>query len=71
MRKEEIELTGFCGLYCGDCIRYKSKAADLARELSGELEKAHFDKYAKVKSASVKELESYNNLVLILRDERR
>jgi len=22
---KEIELIGYCGLYCGDCIRYRSK----------------------------------------------
>ena len=39
MSKQEVELTGYCGLYCGDCIRYRSRAADLAEELLDELRK--------------------------------
>ena len=53
------ELTAYCGLYCGDCIRYKSKAADLAADLLGELRNTEFNKYAEVKSRSVKELRQY------------
>ena len=63
---EEIELIGYCGLYCGDCIRYHSKASDLARELLSELQKTEFGKYAAIKSSSatnqldsVKTLEHY------------
>jgi hypothetical protein len=39
MSKQEIELTAYCGLYCGDCIRYRSKAIDLAEDLAYELQK--------------------------------
>ena len=59
MSKQEIELTAYCGLYCGDCIRYRSKAADLARNLLSELQNTEFGKYAEVKSRSTKELEHY------------
>ena len=58
MSKEEIELTGYCGLYCGDCIRYRSKAADLARELLGELDDTEFSKYAELKSGSTKQFDT-------------
>ena len=51
MSKEEIALTAYCGLYCGDCIRYRSKAADLARDLLSELQNVQWDKYAKISSA--------------------
>ncbi len=66
MNSQEAELTAYCGLYCGDCLRYKSKAADLARDLEIELQKAKFDKYAQVKSASVKEFEHYGECLQVL-----
>ena len=55
MGKKEIELTAYCGLYCGDCIRYQSRAADLARELITELRDTQFGKYAGIKSSSAKQ----------------
>jgi len=58
MSKQQIELTGYCGLYCGDCIRYRSRAADLARELLNELQDTEFDKYAELKSSSVKQFDA-------------
>jgi Protein of unknown function (DUF3795) len=51
---KEIELVGYCGLYCGDCIRYCSRASDLARELLRELRDTEFDEYA-----GVRKLEHY------------
>jgi hypothetical protein len=62
----EAELTAYCGLYCGDCIRYKSRAVVLARDLIKELQTVQFDKYAKVKSAAVKELANFNECVRVL-----
>lgn len=62
----EAELTAYCGLYCGDCLRYKSKAADLAQDLQNELQKVKFDRYAEVKSASVKELKHYEECCQVL-----
>jgi hypothetical protein len=55
---KETELVGYCGLYCGDCIRYRSKASDLARELLCELHNTGFDKYAAVKTDSVDQLDT-------------
>ena len=66
MNTREAELTAYCGLYCGDCLRYKSKAADLARDLESELRRVKFDKYAEVKSASVKELKHYEECRQVL-----
>jgi hypothetical protein len=54
----ETELIGYCGLYCGDCIRYPSRAADLARELLCELHNREFDKYAAIKSSPVNQLDA-------------
>ena len=66
MSRQEIELTGYCGLYCGDCIRYQSRAADLAGELLRELQKTEFEKYAVVKSRSTKDLAHYDETLKAL-----
>ena len=66
VKNSEVELTAYCGLYCGDCLRYKSKVADLARDLQNELQKVKFDEYAKVKGASVKELKHYKECCQVL-----
>ena len=60
------ELTAYCGLYCGDCLRFRFKSADLARELASELKKVNFDQYAKIKSNFVKEFEHYNKAHKVL-----
>ena len=62
----EAELTAYCGLYCGDCLRFRSKATGLSRDLMAELQAIQFDKYAKVKKAAVKELEHYNECIDVL-----
>ena len=63
MDNRDEMLTAFCGLYCGDCLRYKSKAPDLAEELLNELKKNNFENYARVKTSSVKEFERYHEMV--------
>jgi hypothetical protein len=52
---EEIPVTGealisSCGLYCGDCYRYKGRIADLARDLRKELRQEKFDLAAEAMS---------------------
>ena len=44
------DLIAYCGLYCGDCVNYKGKVADLARDLRKELRQAKFDKTAEFMS---------------------
>jgi len=69
---EGIELTAYCGLYCGDCIRYRSRASDLARELLSEFRNMEFGKYATIKSSSamqfdtVKQFEHYEECCEVL-----
>ena len=46
VKQEEKNLVSYCGLYCGDCIGYRQKAADLARDLRKELRDTKFDKTA-------------------------
>jgi hypothetical protein len=59
-------LFGYCGLYCGDCIRYKSRFSDLARELKKILGEVKFDRYAKVKGLYLKELQGYERFSQVL-----
>ncbi len=67
MDSPDKTLTAYCGLYCGDCIRYKSKAADLAHELLNELKRIEFEKYAKVKRASVQAFERYGEMIKVVK----
>jgi len=48
----EQELVAYCGLYCGDCYRYKGKIADLARDLRKELRQEKFDNIAEKMSTN-------------------
>ena len=58
MNNTARELTAYCGLYCEDCIRYQSKAADLARDLLSELRNIEFAKYAEIKSSAEKQFDA-------------
>jgi Protein of unknown function (DUF3795) len=62
----DADLTAYCGLYCGDCIRYKSKASDLADELLKELEKTQFKYYAKVKQSQIQDFDHYDPMLKLL-----
>lgn len=66
MIEEERDLTAYCGLYCGDCIRYRSEVADLASDLLRALRETQFDKYAEVKSSFVKEFKHYRECLEVL-----
>lgn len=60
------DLTAYCGLYCGDCIRYRSKACDLATALLKELQKRQFLDYSRVKRFQVPEFEKYESMITAL-----
>jgi len=64
---KEKDLTAYCGLYCGDCIRYQSKSSDLANDLLKELKRQQFSEYAKVKRIHIKEFEYFNLLISSLK----
>ena len=66
MQNPEIELTAYCGLYCGDCLRYKSRATGLARDLLNELQRVQFNKYAEVKSVSLSVFEHFKECRQVL-----
>jgi hypothetical protein len=48
------ELTAYCGLYCGDCIRYQNRYSEMAGDLKQELARVNFLPYAEVKGQAVK-----------------
>jgi hypothetical protein len=62
MEENVRELTAYCGLYCGDCIRYRSRAADLAGELLRELEAAEFEEYARIKCSPARQMDNVPQL---------
>lgn len=64
---KEKDLTAYCGLYCGDCVRYQSKASDLSDELLNEIEKKHLSDYANVKQTHTKEFENFDTLIVTLK----
>ena len=64
---KEKDLTAYCGLYCGDCVRYKSKASDLADELLNEIERLHLSEYANVKQTHKKEFSYFSTLISSLK----
>jgi hypothetical protein len=66
MVNETENLTAYCGLYCGDCLRYRSRVIDLSSEIVDELEKAGFKNYARVKGETVGAFKSYNDCVRVL-----
>lgn len=63
MKHQDNELTAYCGLFFGDCIRYTSKTSDLASQLLNELRKVKYENYVKVKQKNVKELGNYEAIV--------
>ncbi|MDD5713100.1 MAG: DUF3795 domain-containing protein [Smithellaceae bacterium] len=62
----ERELTGYCGLYCGDCVRFCNRFSPLAADLLSALDKSRFANYAAIKSRSVPALKSYGEAVAVL-----
>ncbi len=64
---KEEDLTAYCGLYCGDCIRYQCRASDLARDLLKEFEKQQFSEYARIKRSHMPEFEHYESMIRALK----
>jgi hypothetical protein len=67
VKHNERELTAYCGLYCGDCIRYQCRASDLANELLDEFDNLHFTEYANVKQTHRKEFDNFDSLIAALK----
>jgi hypothetical protein len=58
--KIKNELTAYCGLFCGDCIRYKNRYSVLASNLADALQKVKFGRYVAVKSMYDVKYKGYN-----------
>ena len=67
MKPDQRDLTAFCGLYCGDCVRYKCRASTLSNELLDEISKLHLAEYAKVKQDHKKEFENFDSFIDLLK----
>ena len=66
MERSTAELTAYCGLYCGDCIHYRSKAAELAQDLLKELQTTGFDTYANIVSTYREKMKDYESFRRVL-----
>jgi hypothetical protein len=62
----DSDFTCYCGLYCGDCIRYKSSASELAADLLKEFEDTQFGDYAKAKGSQIPDFRDYSIVVNLL-----
>ena len=49
------ELVAYCGLYCGDCVKYKGNIQKLSGELLDDLNSEKFEKIA----ATIKDIKDY------------
>ena len=68
MKKNDKEnLTAYCGLYCGDCIRYRSRASDLATDILKEFERTKFADYAKIKKRQMPQMAQYDAAISVLK----
>jgi len=67
MNKQIIEMTAYCGLFCSDCVRYRSKLTDSARLLLAELEERKFHHYAEVKMKFDNVFENYPVFIDVLK----
>ena len=65
--KRQRDFTAYCGLYCKDCIRYQSRASELADELLKEIERTKFTEYANVKRSHKKGFENFNTFIPVLK----
>ena len=64
------DFTGYCGLYCRDCIPSKRRLFDLAGELEDKLAELRFDEYAAFKARSDAAFSDYQGFLRVLRAVR-
>ena len=67
IKKEVMDMTAYCGLFCRDCLRYRGKISDAARSLFVEIERGNFAHYAEVKMKFDKSFENYSVFIDVLR----
>lgn len=60
-------LTTHCGIYCGDCPRYKAKFSDMCAELLDEFGKSHFSELAKILATKNDKFGKYDEMLSLLK----
>jgi len=63
---DNINLVGYCGLYCGDCFNYTGEIADLARDLRKKLRDAKFDVASRGLAKYFKDFANYDQCYQVL-----
>jgi len=63
----EKNLTTYCGIYCGDCPRYKAKFSDMCSDLLYEFEDSNFSKLAKIIATKNDKFTKYNEMLSLLK----
>ncbi|HUX53818.1 MAG TPA: hypothetical protein VMV56_05365 [Williamwhitmania sp.] len=58
--------TGYCGVFCGDCIPSRSELFCVARTLKSELAINHLEKYAQIKEQKQEVFKDYNQFLDVL-----
>ena len=66
MNVTDKDLTAYCGLFCGDCLRYRSRVPGLAADLLKALEEEDVAPYVRIKRAGAKALNHYDSMVTAL-----
>ena len=60
-------LTTYCGIYCGDCPRYKAEFSDMCSGLVDEFDNSHFSKLAKVIATKNSKFRNYDEMLSLLK----
>ncbi len=71
MAEDEQTCTAYCGLYCRDCIPSDQRRFSLAGQLEAELDRVHFEEYARLKTAADASFADYQAFLNALRRIRR
>ena len=66
MSEQDVNLVGYCGLYCGDCFYYKGEIADLARDLRKKLRENKFSQASQVLTKYLKDFQNYEECYKVL-----
>lgn len=59
------DLVAYCGLYCGDCVKFKKNIAKIAKDLDSELSKENFKKIAH-RIPGIKNYDEFREILNIL-----
>ncbi len=61
------DLTTHCGIYCGDCPRYKAEFSDMCAALLYEFEKSHFSELVKIIATKNDKFKKYDEMIFLLK----